>query len=281
TLTRFVNDSAAKNTRISNNLTRFTNDSVAVRQLIGSVQTSATEAIAQEQARAEAAEAALAAQIANGGGYGIQRMTTAQRNALSPQGGEMIYNTTVNKFQGYQSVESTRYIDQDYFMRWSTIGMNFSTTQYWGQSFTPAVTDSLSGLTLSTYYSEGDQNYVVKIYEGDGTGGNLLSQQNVTIANINNYNYSSYNEVFIPLQGVLLNAGSSYTFVIAAANDNYRYMAMWFTSENNSYNYAGGKMYQNNSPFQYWYYWNGTNHCDMLFKTHMKGADALNWVNMR
>jgi hypothetical protein len=244
--------------------------------------TNNTNAIAAETARAQAAEAALDAKIGTSGGSGIRRMTTAQRDSLSVQGGEMIYNTSVNKFQGYQAIEATPYLDQDHFIRWSTIGLNLYSGNTVAQSFTPAVTDSLKALTLSIYYADGNQDYVLKVYQGEGTNGNMISQQNITIPNMNNY-YSSNNNITVTLgQGVALTAGNVYTFELSGSDNNYRYFVMWFTSEYAGYNYTGGMMYMNGSPYNYYYYYNNnSNTTDMLFKTHMKGADALGWTNMR
>ncbi|MES2764818.1 MAG: hypothetical protein V4642_03050 [Bacteroidota bacterium] len=274
------------------NTATSTNNSQAtsIANNTSAIATNAT-AIAAETARALAAEAALDAKIGTSGGSGILRMTTDVRDGMTPQGGEMIYNTSVNRFQGYQGVIAPSYIDQNYFTRWSTIGFDINNTPI-AQSFTAAMTDSLSGITLSSYYSQGNQNYILKIYEGDGTNGNVLSQQNVTITGTNN-NYS-YSEMLISIRGVALTAGNQYTFELSAPDNEYRYMAMWFTIENDAnynpmYNYTGGKLYQNGSPYTYTHWiWNGYNdytyvysQADMLFKTHMKGVDGMGWVNMR
>ena len=42
-------------------------------------------------------------QNSGGGGFRLGNMTTTQRNALAAANGEMVYNTTDNKLQGYEN----------------------------------------------------------------------------------------------------------------------------------------------------------------------------------
>jgi hypothetical protein len=47
--------------------------------------------------------AATAVRVVGGGSFRLPSLTTTERNALIAVNGDMIYNSTLNKFQGYEN----------------------------------------------------------------------------------------------------------------------------------------------------------------------------------
>lgn len=167
----------------------------------------------------------------------LPRMTTTERDALSPIPGMLIFNTDVNNFQGFGVMSSLPIISQTD----STSGTCPSIMAgLWivYQSFTTPSTTDLTEVVISI---ENDSPVpgLLEILSGDGTGGAVLYSENIIYPPCGG---SSPCDFRIPLTTPLsLMMGSQYTLKFSAT-------AGTLCCKRDLTNpYTGGIMYQNNT----------------------------------
>ena len=193
----------------------------------------------------------------------LPRLTTVQRDALTPQEGMMIYNTSDLKFQGYSygSGYGPENIDQQHLI------INNGGGDDRAQSFTAGVSGSLTSveLPLSAMMGAFDVNIVIR--DGDGTGGTVLHSQNFTIPNGTSTWYT------FPTVGVNVISGNSYTIhVTDVSSCDLCYIWGMDTSGDN---YNGGLFYSDGTPYSGGIY-------DCAFKTNVAPIIPLDlqWVDL-
>ena len=184
----------------------------------------------------------------------LPRLTTAERDAMSPVSGLMIFNTNLKRFQGYAganvpSVETSNS---------STGSMGICNKSYaMGQSFTVSNNCNLSGIEVTINDVEVPGDFVLKVFAGSGFSGTMLSQQTVTIANGGLVFFS-----FPSLIPVI--SGNSYTIQFSTNLD--AKFRMTFGTDD----YAGGNIWINTSA----------NLASDLWFQIVKMNDGSSWVDL-
>jgi len=167
----------------------------------------------------------------------LPRMTTAERDALSPLPGMLIFNTDVNNFQGFGIMSSIQIISQTD----STSGTCPSIIAgYWivYQSFTAPSTTDLTEVVIAI---ENDSPVpgLLEILSGDGTGGAVLYTENITYPPCGG---SGPCDFTIPLTTTFsLTMGSQYTLKFSATSGGL------CCKRDLTNPYTGGIMYHNNT----------------------------------
>jgi hypothetical protein len=167
----------------------------------------------------------------------LPRMTTSQRDAISPEFGMMIYNTSLHTGQLYTGPSVTA--EQPDGNPFEGVSM--------GQSFIASKTGYLSTISLM---SSTVQTGTLNIYEGEGTTGGILSSQSATV-----------NGGFIFTDIVLsaplyVIAGGTYTIITD----------LTLRGSFDQASYAGGTAYQSGTPFTF------LGGGDIAFKITMSGS---------
>ena len=142
----------------------------------------------------------------------MPRLTTTQRDAISPVAGLVIYNTTEHKFQGYAGTGSSTTLAQ------STAGGTFdyaSSNDYPAQTF--QITQFISSLDISiwSYYVNngysGTFNLTIELYLGvPGSSSSFLGSQQWVANNLSEKRTFSFT-------GVSLAPNNTYYFLIKPA----------------------------------------------------------------
>jgi hypothetical protein len=157
----------------------------------------------------------------------LPRMTTAERNVLTPSLGMLIYNTIENKFQGYRSFDSP--IASNNLSSGSGC-----TTGSRGQSFQPTNTGNMIKIEVNTTTINTPGNWTLNIYNGAGLAGTLLGSQSVSITSAGIISVT----LSTPIPVI---SGQSYTFNFTStggANACFSYQ--------NPQSYSTGDMYVDN-----------------------------------
>jgi hypothetical protein len=156
-------------------------------------------------------DAALEIQSSNGALL-LPRMTTAQRNSLHASEGMIIYNTDVQKFQGFVgdsgviAVAMSEVSAATFF-----IGDDGVNRAYVAQTFTPQFTGYLQSFEFNVSSLSPGYQVIVELYEGNNPGtGFYFGQQNITV------NSLGWNTVDFP-GGFLLSPGTTYHFILKPA----------------------------------------------------------------
>lgn len=157
----------------------------------------------------------------------LPRLTTLQRDALSPVLGMLIYNTNDNKFQGYSTVNA---LDVSNLL---TSG-DGCTNVARGQSFQPTVTGNLASVEVDINFINTPGTWTLNIYDGAGFGGTVLSTQSVNIST------TGVLSVTLP-SSIQVTAGQSYTFNFESTGG-----ANACFKHRNPQPYPGGDMYDSN-----------------------------------
>jgi hypothetical protein len=169
------------------------------------------------------------------GAFMPPRMTTAQRNALTPLAGMIIYNTTTGKFQGYQSSSSPNILLQidtgSYALPRSIV--NGFWIMY--QSFTAPLSISITELEILTDITSSSGG-TLAILAGNGTGGSVLYSQSITYTGCGTGKCITHITLTTPFA---ITNGTSYTLKFSASSTGFS----TFTNQNNPY--PGGQAYQN------------------------------------
>lgn len=195
----------------------------------------------------------------------LPRLTTVQRDALTPQEGMMIYNTSELKFQGYSygSGYGPENIDQQHLI------INNGGGEDRAQSFTAGVSGSLTSveLPLSAMMGAFDVNIVIR--DGDGTGGTVLHSQNFTIPNGTSTWYT------FPTVGVNVISGNSYTIHVTEVSSCGMPPCYNWGMDTSGDNYSGGLFYYFGTPYS-----GGINDC--AFKTNVAPITppVIQWVDL-
>jgi hypothetical protein len=172
------------------------------------------------------------------GAFMPPRMTTAQRNALTPLEGMMIYNITTGKFQGYQSSGTLNtYLQIDtgsYALPRSIVN------GYWimHQSFTASSSASITDIEILTDISTSGGG-TLDILSGNGTGGGVLYTQSITYTGCGSGICVTHITLSTPFA---ITSGSAYTLRFSASS------GIGISTFTNSANpYPNGQVYQNST----------------------------------
>lgn len=195
----------------------------------------------------------------------LPRLTTLQRDALTPQEGMMIYNTDELKFQGYSygSGYGPENIDQQHLIINNGGGENRA------QSFTAGISGSLTSVELPLSAMMGAFDVNIAIRDGDGTGGTVLHSQNFTIPNGTSTWYT------FPIVGVNVISGNSYTIHVTEVSSCGMPPCYNWGMDTSGDNYSGGLFYYGGTPYSGGIY-------DCAFKTNVAPTipSVLEWVDL-
>lgn len=189
----------------------------------------------------------------------LPRMTTSQRNALTPIEGMMIYNTDLGKFQGVAPVGGIETLDQSVTGTVSSGSSVSSAFTEGGQSFTAGITGLLSKVEFNIYQVTTPGTFVLKIYSGAGISGTLLDSKNVTITTATDYLVTLDNPP-------LITNGQTYSWVLTYNGSG----AVFISYDGGTLNYPGGGHITPGGGV--------TPCCDGLFKTYIIPTGA-GWVD--
>ncbi|MES2765465.1 MAG: hypothetical protein V4642_06345 [Bacteroidota bacterium] len=187
----------------------------------------------------------------------MPRLTTAQRDALTPVAGMTIYNATTNKFQGYVATLETP--DQT-----SIATTHSGPLGTYGQSFTPGTTGNLTKIGLNITYAPTTSNFTFKLKSGTGTGATTIYTQAITI--------STTGEQTFPITGAInLTSGTLYSmwFEKVSGSD-----VQFYSTDTNPY--ANGNMFQWSSYPTY----HDMNTYDYAFTIFIGSSDVAGWKDM-
>lgn len=185
----------------------------------------------------------------------LPRITTQERDALTPSAGMMIYNTEDKKFQGYTELGG---LDQSQ----ESQNQSFDNSNT-AQSFTAGGTSTLNQVDVylsNSNYGNNDANVTITIREGSGTSGSVLFSQAMPTITGGLTWYS------VAITGVNVVAGNQYTIHLTSTS----YIDdIFIWGRDNTNPYSGGASYYSNTE-------NTT--YDLCFRTHIENYD--DWVNL-
>lgn len=198
----------------------------------------------------------------------LPRMTTAQRNTLTPIEGMLIYNTEAIKFQGCIPSPSSAIVHNDNAAISSSTSVGTDgagTPNNVGQSFVPTTNGTLQNITVNVNRASSD-TVVCYVYTGIGYGGTLLGQ--VTTA----LNATGAFVIDLSSQNISLQSGQSYSFRLYSAAGFGTCPVIFhmtnFMSTNATYSQG---TYLN-------YVGNADPNADLWFEIHIGGNS--NWVDL-
>jgi len=190
----------------------------------------------------------------------MQRLTTAQRDALTPTAGMTIFNSTANKFQGYIAGNTVEVLDQSSTGTGGGFNLGF-----FGQDFKANATGSLSKIVLNIQGFGSTANFTLKIKAGPANSTNSpLHTQVITI--------NATGEMAFVISGnVPVTQGNTYSFWFEPVGSS---SAAIHGSAQNSYTQGALYLWADNSYFISGY--------DMYFKTYVSnpGDQPATWVNL-
>ena len=168
----------------------------------------------------------------------LPRMTTAQRDALTPAAGMMIYNTDVEKFQGYAYGVRNIIVQTDTS---SHASYRSVLAGYWitYQSFTAPTTTKINSITILTDASS-DYNGKISILEGDGTGGTVLYSESIVYTGCSTGNCESTFDLAALFSVV---SGEKYTLKFELTSGSLSILGSPVNP------YSGGQVYQNSTSY--------------------------------
>ncbi|NDF99774.1 MAG: hypothetical protein EB101_12860 [Chitinophagia bacterium] len=172
----------------------------------------------------------------------MPRLTTAQRDAISPVAGLVIYNTSVEKFQGYAGTGSSTTLAQ------STEGSTFTyikSDDYPAQTFqVPQATSNFDISIWSYYVNNGlsaSSSVTIELYQGvPGSSSTILTSQVFQIYNLSEKRTLSFT-------GVSLYSGTTYYFLVKPTNSITSPAPALARSGTGNGAYASGTLYRYSS----------------------------------
>ncbi len=167
----------------------------------------------------------------------LPRLTTTERNALSPSEGMMIYNKQKHKFEGY-TISSD--LDREIDTGATTIPRSIVGGGFWvmHQSFRAGTSGNISRVVIITD-NTASATGTLDILAGDGTAGAVLYSDNFNYTNCTNSNCETVITLSTPFPVV---SNSFYTLRFSTGNG-----FSFSTYTNGSDPYSNGQAYQNSS----------------------------------
>lgn len=172
----------------------------------------------------------------------LPRMNTQQRDAIDAEDGMLIYNTDVQKFQGFVGDSGTTTVALNgvagatYF-----IGDDGFTTNYLAQSFTPSRQGFIQTFEFNVSSLAPGFSVTVDLHEGGTPGtGALLDHQNFTL---NNLGLAVIN--YPP--GILLNANQPYNIIVRPTVVSSDLIGIVISNTSPPGEHAGGTLFFYNS----------------------------------
>lgn len=172
----------------------------------------------------------------------LPRMTTAQRDLLSPAGGMVIYNTTLKKFQGYV----------DDFNYSPVAESEVSTASYdiyndgvdkgsAAQTFTPFLTGDVKTIEIKVDEFDPGTELTFELFLGNDPGsGTLLNSQNVTV-NADGWLVVNYSP------GLNLSSSSVYHIIVSIDNQTSDIVSVLRSNVSPPGEHPGGSLFLYNS----------------------------------
>ena len=194
------------------------------------------------------------------GAFMPPRMSTSQRNAITPTEGMMIYNTDLGKFQGVVPSTGTPVVDQNCnaAMQGGTV-LNSSFTIS-GQSFTAGMTGTLTQIDVEIHSTATPGDFTLEIREGEGIAGTLLSSQTVSISGSGNSSFTISNPPNVT-------SGQIYSYIFKWESG----AGSTAFSDNSTNPYAGGGSINPGGVV--------AGCCDFIFKTYV-ASTTPEWVDL-
>lgn len=107
--------------------------------------------------------------------FRLANLTTAQRNALSPVNGDMIYNTDDNRFQGFQNGSWINVEEPQNLTSTNSIVSNSITIDLSKSLIEINLTDNVSGIQFTNVPPAGSTASTTIVFTQDGTGSRTVS----------------------------------------------------------------------------------------------------------
>lgn len=172
----------------------------------------------------------------------LPRMTTQQRNAIDGSEGMVIYNTDIQKFQGFVGDSGTIIIAMSevsaatYF-----VGDDGVNTDYVAQTYTPFFPGLLQTFEFNVSSLSPGFQLTVELYEGDtpGTGFYMNGQ----VVNVNSLGWITVN--YPPT--FLLNPGTTYHFILKPAVVSENFIGVLRSNGDPIGEHDGGTLFSFNS----------------------------------
>lgn len=181
------------------------------------------------------------------------RLSTVQRNALTPEKGMVVYNTDEGVFQGHVSAYGSVGVDQQQ-TSWNSITATTTGNPY--QTFIAGQSGILSKVELNMRQNSIPGTVSISLRDGDGNSGTILGSSVGMLINTNGLNWYDFN-----LNGVDVVSGNVYTIEVIGDPE-----VLW--NGDNSNPYAGG------------YAWNGSSQpWDFMFRTNVVPLTSA-WTNI-
>jgi hypothetical protein len=168
----------------------------------------------------------------------LPRLNTDQRNALNASEGMLIYNTDVQKFQGFVGDSGITTVA---FSEVSTatffIGNDGVDIAYVAQTFTPLQTGLLEQIEFNVSSLTPGFPLVMELYEGNTPGfGNYFGQQNLLVSSLG-WNTVSFPPTF------MLQSGQVYHFILKPSIISNEFLGVLQSNVDPPGEHAGGTLF--------------------------------------
>lgn len=132
------------------------------------------------------------------GAFLLPRMTTEERDALNASEGMMIYNTDLQKFQGFAGDSGTATVAlSEVSMATYFIGDDGVNTEYVAQTFTPQFPGYLQSFSFNVSSLSPGFQLTIQLYEGDTPGTGFFFDQKIVTINSLGWNIVNYAPTFL------------------------------------------------------------------------------------
>lgn len=132
------------------------------------------------------------------GAFLLPRMTTEQRDALNASEGMVIYNTDLQKFQGFAGDSGTATIAlSEVSMATYFIGDDGVNTEYVAQTFRPQFPGFLQSFEFNVSSLSPGFKLTIELYEGDTPGTGFFLNQKIVTLNSLGWNVVDYAPTFL------------------------------------------------------------------------------------
>ncbi len=176
------------------------------------------------------------------GGLILPRMNTAERDLLDASEGMLIYNTDVQKFQGFVGDSGTTTIAKsEVFAATYFIGNDGTNINYLAQTFKPLHSGFIQAVELNVSSLTPGFNITVQLYEGDTPGNGFYFTQTSVV--LNSLGWTTIN---MP-PGFLLNENTSYHIIVSPTTVSSDLIGLTISNTDPAGEHPGGNLFYYNS----------------------------------